>query len=242
MPDSGGDESTTIDSPNGAAGKEELITQLQKENHSLQERLTLLQIQNERLEKQQENQRQQQQQRQKQKSNGRRLILEDFEGEGVPSVDARGDAVDGWNSRERRYTEPWDNYVPPPSQFRAGSDLEGGYDEDYDELGLSPPPSTFSEAEDEICEYDERTDKWKSGGLGECPVEPNVTFVDAMKSRAAWLVGLLVMQSCSGFILSRNEMLLQDHPVIVYFLTMLVGAGGNAGNQASVRVIRGLGE
>jgi hypothetical protein len=25
------------------------------------------------------------------------------------------------------------------------------------------------------------------------------------------------------------------HPVIIYFLTMLVGAGGNAGNQASVR-------
>lgn len=27
---------------------------------------------------------------------------------------------------------------------------------------------------------------------------------------------------------------------VVYYLTMLVGAGGNAGNQASVRVIRGL--
>jgi Mg/Co/Ni transporter MgtE len=43
------------------------------------------------------------------------------------------------------------------------------------------------------------------------------------------------MQSFSGIILSRNEALLVDHPVIVYFLTMLVGAGGNAGNQASVR-------
>ena len=43
------------------------------------------------------------------------------------------------------------------------------------------------------------------------------------------------MQSFSGIILSRNEALLADHPVIVYFLTMLVGAGGNAGNQASVR-------
>lgn len=29
-------------------------------------------------------------------------------------------------------------------------------------------------------------------------------------------------------------------PVVIYFLTMLVGAGGNAGNQASVRVIRGI--
>ena len=43
------------------------------------------------------------------------------------------------------------------------------------------------------------------------------------------------MQSCSGFILARNELLLEAHPVIIYFLTMLVGAGGNAGNQASVR-------
>ena len=73
-------------------------------------------------------------------------------------------------------------------------------------------------------------------------MEPDVSFADAVRSRACWLAGLLALQSCSGFILSRNEALLQDHPVIVYFLTMLVGAGENAGNQASVRVIRGLGE
>jgi Mg/Co/Ni transporter MgtE len=53
-------------------------------------------------------------------------------------------------------------------------------------------------------------------------------------------VGLLVLQSLSSFIIARNEVLLQNHLVIVRFLTMLVGAGGNAGNQASVGVIRGL--
>jgi cation transporter-like permease len=73
-----------------------------------------------------------------------------------------------------------------------------------------------------------------------CPVEPTISFGEALRDRAYWLVGLLAMQSCSGFILARNEMLLETHPVIIYFLTMLVGAGGNAGNQASVRVIRGL--
>jgi cation transporter-like permease len=67
-----------------------------------------------------------------------------------------------------------------------------------------------------------------------------MTFYAAVKDRSTWLVGLLIFQSCSSFILARNEALLQQHPVIVYFLTMLVGAGGNAGNQASVRVIRGL--
>ncbi len=72
-------------------------------------------------------------------------------------------------------------------------------------------------------------------GDGSCPIEPDISFKDALKDRAYWLVGLLALQSMSGFILARNEELLQTHPVIVYFLTMLVGAGGNAGNQAAVR-------
>lgn len=74
----------------------------------------------------------------------------------------------------------------------------------------------------------------------ECPIEPTVSFGQALRDRAYWLVGLLIMQSLSGIILSRNELLLANHPVIIYYLTMMVGAGGNAGNQASVRVIRGI--
>lgn len=74
----------------------------------------------------------------------------------------------------------------------------------------------------------------------ECPLEPTVSFGEALRDRAYWLVGLLIMQSLSGIILSRNELLLANHPVIIYYLTMMVGAGGNAGNQASVRVIRGI--
>lgn len=62
----------------------------------------------------------------------------------------------------------------------------------------------------------------------------------ALRSRATWLIGLLAVQSASSFILAGNEALIQRHPAIVYFLTMLVGAGGNAGNQSAVRVIRGL--
>ena len=65
-------------------------------------------------------------------------------------------------------------------------------------------------------------------------------FRNVLADRAGWLVGLLVLQSCSSFIIARNEALLESHLVIVQFLTMLVGAGGNAGNQAAVRVIRGL--
>jgi hypothetical protein len=38
-------------------------------------------------------------------------------------------------------------------------------------------------------------------------------------------VGLLGFQSLSSFILAGNQRLIADHPVIVFFLTMLVGAG-----------------
>lgn len=66
------------------------------------------------------------------------------------------------------------------------------------------------------------------------------TFASSLSRRASWLIGLLCFQSASSIILERSEVLLNNHPQIVFFLTMLVGAGGNAGNQASVKVIRTL--
>jgi cation transporter-like permease len=71
-------------------------------------------------------------------------------------------------------------------------------------------------------------------------IHGQLSFFRSAADRAGWLVGLLVFQSLSSFILARNESLLKQHAVIVQFLTMLVGAGGNAGNQASVGVVRGL--
>lgn len=72
-----------------------------------------------------------------------------------------------------------------------------------------------------------------------CPME-EVSFGKAMYDRVSWLIGLLLFQSCSSYILADNVELLQTHPAIIFYLTMLVGAGGNAGNQASVRIIRGM--
>lgn len=59
-------------------------------------------------------------------------------------------------------------------------------------------------------------------------------------SRGRWLLGLLVLQSTSSFVLDSYQDLLKDHLVVPLFLTMLVGAGGNAGNQSAIKVIRGL--
>jgi cation transporter-like permease len=59
-------------------------------------------------------------------------------------------------------------------------------------------------------------------------------------NRGRWLVGLLVLQSSSSFILDSYQELIKQHLVVTLFLTMLVGAGGNAGNQSAIKVIRGL--
>jgi len=59
-------------------------------------------------------------------------------------------------------------------------------------------------------------------------------------SRGRWLLGLLVVQSTSSIVLDAYGPLLRDHLVVTLFLTMLVGAGGNAGNQSAIHVIRGL--
>ena len=41
-------------------------------------------------------------------------------------------------------------------------------------------------------------------------------------------------------VLDSYQDLLKEHLVVTLFLTMLVGAGGNAGNQSAIKVIRGL--
>ncbi|CAF0966503.1 unnamed protein product [Adineta steineri] len=59
-------------------------------------------------------------------------------------------------------------------------------------------------------------------------------------SRVFLLSALLILQSGSSFILQSFSDLISRHILITMYLTMLVGAGGNAGNQAAVLVIRRL--
>jgi|APGre2960657404_1045060.scaffolds.fasta_scaffold62399_2 hypothetical protein len=48
-------------------------------------------------------------------------------------------------------------------------------------------------------------------------------------SRGRWLLLLLLLQSLSSFILDGFENLLRSHLAVTLYLTMCVGAGGNAG-------------
>lgn len=58
--------------------------------------------------------------------------------------------------------------------------------------------------------------------------------------RFALLAVLLFLQSLSSLILSHFAAFIQTHVIVTLYLTMLVGAGGNAGNQSAVMVIRNL--
>ena len=58
--------------------------------------------------------------------------------------------------------------------------------------------------------------------------------------RSSVLVALMFLQSLSSLVLQQYEALIQDNVVLALFLTMLVGAGGNAGNQSLSIIIRGM--
>jgi magnesium transporter len=58
--------------------------------------------------------------------------------------------------------------------------------------------------------------------------------------RLPWLVALLLLQSFSAAILHAFDELLERNIVIAVFIPMLVGTGGNAGNQPGVMVTRAL--
>ena len=66
------------------------------------------------------------------------------------------------------------------------------------------------------------------------------SLLEEVQERGVWLVCLLVLQSASGVVLQRYEAMLSRHVIITVFLTMLVGAGGNAGNQSAIKIIEGI--
>eukprot|EP00929_Paragymnodinium_shiwhaense_P008433 TRINITY_DN11238_c0_g1_i1.p1 TRINITY_DN11238_c0_g1~~TRINITY_DN11238_c0_g1_i1.p1 ORF type:complete len:390 (+),score=105.26 TRINITY_DN11238_c0_g1_i1:159-1328(+) len=63
------------------------------------------------------------------------------------------------------------------------------------------------------------------------------TVMEECIERATLLLGLMMLQSASAMVLGRYEDLLKNHVIVVLFLTMLVGAGGNAGSQSVIEVI-----
>jgi magnesium transporter len=93
----------------------------------------------------------------------------------------------------------------------------------------------------DIVEEEASEDVYKMSGLG--PVEHSyfqTSFSNLFFHRSIWLGSLLLFQSVSVFILGKYQALTQSHLFLSFFYTMLIGAGGNAGNQSATLVIRGL--
>ena len=60
------------------------------------------------------------------------------------------------------------------------------------------------------------------------------------RNRIAWLLVLMLAAAITGAIIATFEDALAVLPVLVVFIPVLMGAGGNAGAQASTVVIRGM--
>jgi len=61
-----------------------------------------------------------------------------------------------------------------------------------------------------------------------------------LMSRLPWLVGLLLFLTVSSAILEFYDAVLQRHLVIAFYLTALVGCGGNSGSQAASLILQAL--
>lgn len=60
------------------------------------------------------------------------------------------------------------------------------------------------------------------------------------KNRFPWLLVLMLTNLLTGLILGRYEAVYATMPLLVTFVPMLTGTGGNAGSQSSTMVIRGM--
>lgn len=67
------------------------------------------------------------------------------------------------------------------------------------------------------------------------------TIWENLRGRLPWLVGLLLLQSAAALVMRGFEELLEEELIIAFFVPMIIGTGGNAGNQPGVAVTRALG-
>lgn len=60
------------------------------------------------------------------------------------------------------------------------------------------------------------------------------------KSRVLWLLFLMLSATVTGSIISEYENAFVSVPILVAFIPMLTGTGGNCGSQSSTMIIRGM--
>ncbi|MFH0763230.1 MAG: magnesium transporter [Candidatus Omnitrophota bacterium] len=75
---------------------------------------------------------------------------------------------------------------------------------------------------------------------GEIIKYTGATVMDLIKRRAGWLILLLVFDFLTGTVLKSFEATLSSVVALTFFIPMLLDTGGNAGNQTSITIIRGM--
>jgi len=75
---------------------------------------------------------------------------------------------------------------------------------------------------------------------GEIISYARASTIDLVKRRAGWLILLLIFDFLTGTVLKNFEATLSSVVALTFFIPMLLDTGGNAGNQTSITIIRGL--
>lgn len=68
----------------------------------------------------------------------------------------------------------------------------------------------------------------------------STSVLDHAKHRIFWLIILMISAAVTGSIITNYENAFAAIPILVAFIPMLMGTGGNCGSQASTLIIRGL--
>ena len=68
----------------------------------------------------------------------------------------------------------------------------------------------------------------------------NTSVFSHAKSRIGWLLVLMLSATVSGSIINHYQESFKLYPLLVSFIPMLSGTGGNCGSQSSTLMIRGL--
>lgn len=95
----------------------------------------------------------------------------------------------------------------------------------------------------EIMEQEATEDIERMGGV--VSDEPNAEYLDIgvfkhVKNRLPWLLFMTVMAMITGTLIAQFETVLSQVIVLVTYMPLLMGTGGNTGTQAATLIIRGL--
>ena len=61
-----------------------------------------------------------------------------------------------------------------------------------------------------------------------------------VKNRMPWLFFMVISAMITGFIITKFESVLAQVIILVSYLPLLMGTGGNSGSQAATLIIRGM--